>query len=65
VVNSPPELAQVLPTLEPIQQAFNAAQKGGTTQVSLGRSVRARRLCRRRAGCRAGRVRRAGAVQEL
>jgi catalase-peroxidase len=34
-VNNPPELAKVLRTLEGVQQAFNAAQAGGTTQVSL------------------------------
>jgi catalase-peroxidase len=33
-VNNPPELAKVLTTLEGIQQAFNAAQKGGK-RVSL------------------------------
>jgi catalase-peroxidase len=34
-VNNPPELAKVLRVLEGIQQAFNAAQAGGTKQVSL------------------------------
>jgi len=34
-VNNPPELAKVLGVLEGIQQAFNSAQAGGKTQVSL------------------------------
>jgi catalase-peroxidase len=34
-VNNPPELSQVLGTLEGIQKAFNEAQAGGTTQLSL------------------------------
>jgi len=34
-VNNPPELAKVLQTLEGIQKAFNGAQPGGATQVSL------------------------------
>jgi catalase-peroxidase len=34
-VNNPPELAKVLQTLEGIQQAFNDAQAGGKTRVSL------------------------------
>jgi catalase-peroxidase len=34
-VNNPAELAQVLRTLEGIQQEFNGSQAGGNTQVSL------------------------------
>jgi catalase-peroxidase len=34
-VNNPAQLAQVLRTLEGIQQQFNGAQSGGTKQVSL------------------------------
>ncbi|MCU1381558.1 MAG: katG [Acidobacteria bacterium] len=34
-VNNPPELANVLKTLEGIQKAFNDAQKGGKKRVSL------------------------------
>ncbi len=35
VVNNPPELAKVLQVLESIQKAFNDAQAGGKTRVSL------------------------------
>jgi catalase-peroxidase len=34
-VNNPPDLAKILRTLEGIRKAFNDAQPGGTTQVSL------------------------------
>ena len=34
-VNNPPELAQVLRTLEGIQKAFNDSQAGGTKRISL------------------------------
>ena len=60
-VNNPPELAKVLKTLEGIQKAFNGAQ---VEQAGVARRPdRARRMRRRRKGCKGRRTRCEGPVQ--